>query len=262
MTDLEHLPFRLLVDEPAAGSWNMAVDHALLDHIEGEGGHAAIRLYSFSPPTISLGRFQAAERVLLLSAVRRDGVPVVRRPTGGQAVLHHTEITYSVVLARRHLQPFTKRSVYRAIAGVLSRVLDALGVEAHVQTHRVGDPRGADCFRTTSEYEITTTARKLIGSAQLLTRAGALQHGSIPLDGSYRGIARYLTPPASCAGDPTSLAEAMGEPLDHADALTRMVGALRGVLDVSDSQLSTEERTRAAGLENQKYSRDTWNIGA
>ena len=86
----------LIDDEPASGARNMAVDEFLLKRAEKKGGAPVLRLYSFSPPAITIGYHQDAERVIDMSAASADGLDVVRRITGGRALLHDGELTYSV----------------------------------------------------------------------------------------------------------------------------------------------------------------------
>ncbi len=196
---------RLLVDPPQSGARNMAVDEALLQAMAG-GASPVLRLYGFRPACISLGRFQPAADVIDPQRLRDAGIGLVRRPTGGRAVLHDDEVTYAIILGRHLLEPFTKRAAYRAAAAMLLELLPALGVRAAVQTAGAGagapgavDP---DCYRTTSEYEIVSAGggRKLVGSAQTMRRDASLQHGTIPLSPRYTALDRYLRRRAEPAG--------------------------------------------------------------
>ncbi len=256
-------PFRLIVDPRGEGRWNMAVDEALLLAVTA-GGPPVLRLYGFSPATLSLGRFQPVAGRLFPAALTRDGVTLVRRPTGGQAVLHDEELTYAVALGRDHLEPFAKREIYRFIGGLLLEGLRLLGVAGTVNRHRAGSPYHPDCFGTSGEYEISSTVgEKLIGSAQLVTRAASLQHGAIPLTDSYRRIGRYLD--CSSAGEaapngPGSLGQALGREVTFEEALAAFREGFRGVLRVEESALSDREREAARRLEMEKYSRDEWNL--
>lgn len=246
----------------------MAVDEALLRCME-EGGDPVLRLYGFAPPCLSLGRFQPAADLAAEERRRRDGVDVVRRPTGGRAVLHDDEVTYAVVLGRRHLQPFTKRAAYRASAAILLRLLPALGVRGAVRAGEAGasGPAAAapdpDCFRTTAEYEVTAGGRKLIGSAQTTTRGAALQHGAIPLSGAYRRIGRYLQPhppaaPGRAGPAGTSVAEQTECRYDYQGALQLLAEAAAGGLQVRRSELSAAEARLARELEQSRYAAPQW----
>ena len=258
---------RLLRQAPGPGQENMAIDEALLESVGRGDAPPTLRLYGFAPPTLSLGRFQKARELIDRELAAREGLTLVRRPTGGQAVLHDRELTYAVALAREHLEPFGKREVYRFIAELLLAGLEAAGIRARSNSARLGSARNPDCFRSTGQYEIADEReRKLIGSAQVLDRRAALQHGAIPLDGSYRRISRYLR--ASSAeehGLPASLGEELGHEVDFQEAQEAFArGAARLLaqrgLALEPGELLPVERERAAELLDQKYSRDAWNL--
>ena len=243
----------------------MAVDEALL-RCMAPGAAPVLRLYGFAPPCVSLGRFQAAGDVGDDAARVSDGVDLVRRPTGGRAVLHDDEVTYAVVLGRHHLQPFTKRAAYRASATLLLRLLAALGVHGAVHPGDNVAPAAdadPDCYRATGEYEITAGARKLVGSAQITTRDAALQHGSIPLSTSYARIARYLSGRGSAHEEgavpgATSVAAESGRRWSYHDALHELAAAARAELDAEPSTPSEAEVRLARELEENRYSRRHW----
>lgn len=260
------------MDPRRPGARNMAVDEALL-RCMAEGGDPVLRLYGFAPPCLSLGRFQPLADLDAAERRRRGGVDVVRRPTGGRAVLHDDEVTYAVVLGRRHLQPFTKRAAYRASAAILLLLLPALGVRGAVRPGDAGRPGEApavapavpdpDCYRTTAEYEVTSGGRKLIGSAQTTTRGAALQHGSVPLSGAYRRIGRYLRPrhpaaPGRAGPAGTSVAEETGRRHDYQGALLLLAEAAAAGLRVYRSELSAAEARLARELERSRYATPQW----
>ena len=243
----------------------MAVDEALLRCMD-DGGDPVLRLYGFAPPCLSLGRFQSAGDLGDEGLRRRDGVGVVRRPTGGRAVLHDDEVTYAVVLGRRHLQPFSKRAAYRASAAILLRLLPALGVQGAIQPGAAGTPPGEpdpDCYRSTAEYEITAGQKKLVGSAQTTTRHAALQHGTIPLSAAYTRIARYLRArPAAVSGRPagaaTSVAQETASRRTYEEALQLLATAAATRLQVRRSELSAAEARLARELEENRYACFAW----
>ena len=280
--------FRLLVQEPGDGRRNMAVDEALASSA-GEGlSPPTLRLYGFAPPTLSLGRFQRARELVDTGRLAEAGVNLVRRPTGGQAVLHDRELTYAVALGRGHLEPFSKREIYQFIAGLLLAGLEALGIRARSSRAALGSPHDPDCFRSTGQYEIADERqRKLIGSAQVLTRSWSLQHGAIPLDGSYRRIAGFLAAragarsggagfrpggagfrraaPGEGGGLPSSLGEELGREVGYAEAADALARGARYALEglgltLRPGELSAQEKERAAALLDAKYSRDEWNL--
>ena len=242
----------------------MAVDEALLQCM-ADGDDPVLRLYGFAPPCVSLGRFQPAGDLGDDRLRRHDGVELVRRPTGGRAVLHDDEVTYAVVLGHHHLQPFGKRAAYRASAGILLRLLPALGVQGAVQPGTARpEPQepDPDCFRSTAEYEITAGRKKLVGSAQTTTRDAALQHGTIPLSGAYTRIARYLRPrPAATPGQvaaTTSVAQETDSCRGYDEALQLLVSAAAARLQVRRSGLSAAEARLARDLEETRYACPRW----
>jgi lipoate-protein ligase A len=168
----------------------MAVDEALLEacrNLSGPAGsYPVLRLYGWSVPTLSLGRFQDALQSVDQGFCRDRGIPLVRRPTGGAAVLHDREVTYALV-GRVGEPPFAGSvlGTYRGIAEGIARGLRLLGVEPDPPaeaTARPGADRPAQCFARVSSYEITFAGRKVVGSAQVRRRGAALQHGSVLLE--------------------------------------------------------------------------------
>lgn len=184
----------------------MAADVALLDDAV-RLGNASLRLYCWDPPTLSIGRNQP------LDGLATDGIAVVRRPTGGQAVWHEHELTYAVAAP---ISAFgSLRSAYRAIHSRLAAALQAMGVDAVLAPDRpaVGPfGRPASCFASSVGGEIVVNHRKLAGSAQVRRGGAFLQHGSILLDGSQE-IVNAVSRQPSAAGGETTLAAILGRPV-------------------------------------------------
>jgi lipoate-protein ligase A len=156
----------------------MRIDEALLDEVVTSGS-AFLRLYRWDPPTLSVGRNQPITHV---------GVPIVRRPTGGQAVWHEHEVTYAVAAPIGFFGSL--RTAYRSIHNRLADALRTLGVDAvlapAVRPPLAGHP--ASCFSVPVGGEILVQERKLVGSAQVRRADAFLQHGSILLDGSQQRV--------------------------------------------------------------------------
>jgi lipoyl(octanoyl) transferase len=187
--------WRLIVDpEPRTGAWNMALDEAILDAVAAGQVLPTVRFYQWNPPSLSLGKRQPLDGVDV-ARCRADGVDVVRRPTGGLAILHTDEWTYSVVAPQddpRTVGPML--DAYRRLSAALVAGLERLG--AHAEMHPV-NPLGAQnlsaaCFEVPSAYEITVGGMKLMGSAQTRPSGRMLQHGSLPLHGDIARVAEYL----------------------------------------------------------------------
>ncbi|RKX78394.1 MAG: hypothetical protein DRP87_06475 [Spirochaetes bacterium] len=260
---------RLILHPQDDGRKNMAVDEALLESVSNGESAPVIRFYGFSPPILSVGRFQRARQEIDLEKLKESGFLFTRRPSGGRAVLHTQELTYSVILGKKHIRPFGKREVYKSIAPILLKGLKFLGFyDAVFKTHRQGDPFNPDCFASTGEYEIATKGgKKLIGSAQMITRSAVLQHGSLPLTKAGREITRYLV----ANGKPenkyieekhhTSIEEELGSVVSFEEARDAFCRAAKTLILTQNSSLTVKEEQRAYQLFYTKYTRDSWNLG-
>ena len=156
----------------------MAADEALLAEVAG-GAPPALRLYRWSPPALSLGRFQPDDDVDA-AACTRLGVEVVRRPTGGMGLLHGADLTYAVVMPRPAGAEGGVDAVYGLLAGALIDGLARLGVVAAIARH--DGPAGPVCFAGQQGADLRVGDRKLCGSAQVRRGGAVLQHGSILLE--------------------------------------------------------------------------------
>jgi lipoyl(octanoyl) transferase len=257
---------RLIVHPPMEGRMDMAIDEAIAEAVGTGESPAVVRLYGFSPATLSLGRFQRVKGAYRPERLAEDGVTLVRRPTGGHAVLHDRELTYSVALAKSEsgslIGASRKRDVYMFIARVLLHGLAHLGIAGLVNSSQKGDVHNPDCFGSAGEYEIAARdGRKLIGSAQMTTRNAVLQHGSIPLENPGRRVFRYLTTPEpEDSHPPTCLNEQAGRALAFDEVQAAFARAFRECLGAEVSTLSTKETNAAERIFSSKYATDEWNL--
>lgn len=185
--------WRLICDTPAMGTWNMAVDTAFLQGV-GQGESLPIlRWYGWEPLCLSLGYGQSVKDVDL-ERIQANAWGIVRRPTGGKAILHGRELTYSVILPKDHeLAQGDVVESYRRISEALMAALRILGLSPQSERQAKGNKGlGPVCFEVPSHYEITASGKKLIGSAQVRRREGILQHGSLPLYGDIAQICDVL----------------------------------------------------------------------
>lgn len=171
----EDLCWRILVDDALPGAANMARDHAIAEALAP--GTGTVRFYRWSPPTLSLGRNEPATSGYRDFLRRRPEVGVVRRPTGGRAVVHDRELTYAVALPARAFGG--PRGAYRKVTEGLLEGLRRLGVEARAAGGRVLPLDAGPCFLEAAEGEIAVRGRKLVGSAQVRIGGAVLQHGSV-----------------------------------------------------------------------------------
>ncbi len=260
--------FRLIVHPRMEGRLDMAIDEALAEAVGAGESPAVVRLYGFSPPTLSLGRFQRVRDRYSPELLAADGVTLVRRPTGGHAVLHDNELTYSVMLSKEGTGPLIggarKRDVYEFIARVLLAGLAGLGITGRVNAAQRGDLHNPDCFGSAGEYEITgRDGRKLIGSAQMTTRRAVLQHGSIPLTNPGRRVFRYLRveEPADWH-EPSCLDEEAGRTLGFEEVRDAFARACRDTLGAEDSALTPGENEAALRILAAKYASESWNLAS
>lgn len=171
----------------------MAVDEAILDGVIRGESAPTLRLYAWDPPCLSLGHAQPFADVDT-ARIAQFGWDVVRRPTGGRAILHTDELTYSVIAPKSdHVVQGDLLTSYRRIAGSLVNAARQLGIPASMEAgRRSAASNNPVCFEEPSSYEITADGRKLIGSAQARRKDAVLQHGSLPLRGDLTRITRAL----------------------------------------------------------------------
>ena len=249
--------YRLLVSAPADGATNMATDAALLARAR-QTGEAVFRVYAWSRPTVSFGRHQLARGCYDLELARARSIDFVRRPTGGRAILHHREITYSVTAP---VAPFgSLRESYRTVNRLLLEALRALGVDASEadRSSRTPIPSLAPCFEAPVAGELVAGGRKLVGSAQVRDGEAFLQHGSILVDNDQYllgDLREGRDPPPS----PATLRELTGRVVtvpEFAEALEQTLSAHHGSapdsLELEESLLDDVQslvRTRYAVAE-------------
>lgn len=260
-------PWRLIVHGAAAGSANMAIDEALLERYEGSEQPPAptLRLYGWSPAAVSLGRPQSAQTGHDPAFLRDEAIDLVRRPTGGTAVLHEHERTYAVV-GRLRREPFPSGvlDTHRRISMALVAALARLGVRA-----TTADPfaspatrrRPVACFARAGAHEITVGGRKLLGSAQLRRRRAFLQHGSLLLRADPARLARALGL-SSIEASFTDLGTVVGRVVSDDEIDAALVSGFEAVFGATfrPSRLDEAEAARAAQLRCWKYDSACWTL--
>lgn len=178
-----------------SGAFNMTFDQNLARQLEEERFNPVLRVYGWNPSAISVGMNQQFEE-FDLTKLRRSGIDIVRRPTGGKAILHSNELTYSVAM---RLEVRTPKEIYRLISEGLIEGVRLLGIHAELagadnhfrQISR--EPTSIPCFTSSAKCEILVNGKKLIGSAQRRYGPVILQHGSLLLGPQHRGISGFLS---------------------------------------------------------------------
>ena len=267
--------WRLLMTPAAHGAWNMAADEAILEHIGRGEARSTLRLYAWEPACLSLGHAQPFADVDV-ERIRARGWEMVRRPTGGRAILHTDELTYSVIGPTN--EPWLAGSVlesYNRLACALLQAVRTLGLDAQSKPlslnmgggHR--DSTNPVCFEVPSAYEITVGGKKLIGSAQARRKEGVLQHGSLPLVGDLGRITEALVFPDEAArkeaaerllARATTAETPLGRAVSWDEAAQAMIRAFESELDLQfePGDLSASEQARAAELVDEKYNHPSW----
>ena len=180
------------------GATNMAIDVALARCMFSTSHYPILRIYGWNPPAISLGYHQKLEDIDLPKC-ERDGIDVVYRPTGGRAILHADELTYSVILPKSSRYYFKEISkVYEVISLCLTSALKQLNLNVKFERARVTPAnfsRGelsTMCYASTIQHEISYEGKKLVGSAQRRFDHVVLQHGSILIGPKHLDLVNYL----------------------------------------------------------------------
>lgn len=211
--------WRFLDSGHCPGGLNMALDEVMLEsHLSGETP-PTLRVYGWSPPAVSLGRFQQPDQAVDLTACGQLGIDVVRRPTGGRAILHTAdEVTFSVVVSAARLGARGVMECYRAIAGAIIRALRLLGAEAQLVERAGPVAAGADpaCFAVKARCDLMVGGKKVVGSAQVQRDGFLLQQNSLPLELHLEAWARVFRrqgPAPEAAG----LRELLGRQITYAE---------------------------------------------
>ncbi len=213
--------WRLILSDPISGPMNMALDEAILEAVRNDQVPPTLRFYSWNPPCLSIGYAQPVDDADR-GAMKELGWDLVRRPTGGKAILHTDEITYSISASADH--PVFEGGVlpsYERISLALIAGLERLGLEPELNVAGPLEPSNGNpvCFQNPGAYEITVAGKKLVGSAQLRRSGAVLQHGSLPLQGELGRICLALRYP-----DEQDRKQAMEQVGQHAITIERALG--------------------------------------
>ena len=258
--------FRLLVTEPLDGAANMALDEALLLSRLRHGSPPTLRFFAWAPPTISLGYGQRLDGRIDLESARAMGLGLVRRATGGSAILHEgpdLEITYSVAAAAGDFDGSADLlQTYRWIGEGLLAGLRALGAPVEMVPAKPSDPAAmpAFCFARTGSFELEVDGRKLVGSAQRRQGAAFLQHGAIMLGAEPGRLRRVFPGGRDPLAGMTTLEAVLGRRPsfdETAEALAEGFRMAHG-LTLEPGGLSSGEAALAGMLEREKYATDDW----
>lgn len=264
---------------PCSPSYNMALDEALMDwHSEGIIP-PIIRFYQWNPATLSIGYFQQVERDIDIQAVREQGLGFVRRPTGGRAVLHEHELTYSIIVSENHPEiPKTVTEAYRILSEGLLKGFQNLGMDAYFSVpdtvekqENLKKPKSAVCFDAPSWYELVVEGKKVAGSAQTRQKGVILQHGAILLDLDQEKLLtvfKFETEEAKekmrlkLPKKTVAINDLVNEPITISQCVHAFKSGFEEALNISliPYALSEEQLQYVVSIEQKKYSNQEWNF--
>jgi lipoate-protein ligase A len=264
--------WRLLKTQPSDGLWNMAVDDAVLEAVGLDQSSPTLRLFAWDPPCLSLGYAQSIQ-VVDESRLHAKGWDLVRRSTGGGAILHTDELTYSVIGPAD--EPRLKGDIltsYRRLSEAISKALENLGLLVETQPHeKLSQDSYPDpvCFEIPSHYEITVGGKKLVGSAQARKQNTVLQHGTLPLCGDLTRITQVLVYPDEEARlkaaerlqiHATTVESVLRGIVTWEEAAEAFITAFERVLhlEFEISELTAQEHARVRKLVAEKFGNVTW----
>lgn len=264
--------WRLINNPPQSGARNMAVDEAILESVSSKIMPPTLRLYDWSPYTLSLGLAQPFSDVDK-EAINKAGWDIVRRPTGGRAILHADELTYSICAPEDNLHVSGNiLESYRHLSTGLLNALEIIDIHADSRPKQVSSKvmsQNPVCFQHPSDYEITYQGKKLIGSAQARRKKGVLQHGTLPLFGDISRIVSVLVYSDDKARNSarerlveraTTISAIRKKDIAWADMAKAMIKGFQSALDLQlvPGSLSDIEEARAKELLEEKYANDLW----
>lgn len=257
----------------------MAVDEAILNaHSRGQVP-PTVRFFGWNPATLSIGYFQRAKQEVDFDALHAKGLGFVRRPTGGRAVLHDRELTYSVVVSESHpMMPSSVNESYRVLSMGLLEGFRELGFQAEMvsladesEKKKFESMGSAACFDSPSWYELVVEGRKVVGSAQVRQQHTILQHGSILLDLDVDLLFSVLSFSSERTRDrmirmfrdkAVSMRDISGRLVSYQEAAEAFTaGFARGLgVQLQPGELTPEERELAEQLVREKYGTENWNF--
>ena len=269
------MAWRFLNTGPGKSAMNMALDEAIFLLHEAGIAPPTLRVYTWQTPTLSLGYAQSTDKEVDLAACRQHGIDVVRRPTGGRAVLHDDEITYSVIMPSSG--PASAHSLtehYRLIGLALAAALSQVGLPvslARPQRSALKRPTASPaCFAALSRYELSVDGRKLVGSAQKRAPNTLLQHGSIPFALNRLRLFQCLQVPPDQRTAMVHEANASMAAIREITTRPICPGAFHEALrdgfaktfgvTIEDGDLLPVEWKRARELYADKYATSAWNL--
>jgi lipoate-protein ligase A len=251
------------------GFFNMAIDESMLDAHLRDLVPPTLRVYRWSPPALSLGYFQSLEKDVSQEKCSELGIDVVRRLTGGRAVFHHNELTYSIVTSEKYGLPEAVEQSYKFLCEGLVAAYRTLGLEVSLVSQDRGISSAA-CFTNAGSADLTFQGRKIAGSAQRRKGDTILQHGSLPISLDPQLFSSILKFPSASVRDRvltaftekvTSISEVLGNPIGWQELKEALFEGFQQALNINFyvDTLTPEEIELSDQLAKDKYNTLAWN---
>jgi lipoate-protein ligase A len=271
---ISKIKWRLIVDDALDSALNMAIDEALLLHCQENKKTSlfpSLRFFCWKTPTLSLGYAQEWKKTVDLDYCKSQGIDIVRRPTGGRAVLHDKELTYSVV-AQCEGNFFSKSTLetYRHISAALVCGFNNINIPAqlaipHLNHQFTYKLTNKPCFFSTSKYELAYRGKKMVGSAQKRLKNSFLQHGSILLEVDKERLisATGIKNKGGAGADFIALNDVAAKKIVIEELIEALSKGFEEYFSIqlAPDAMSDREVNLAQKLQKEKYSQSWWNFG-
>ncbi len=263
--------YRFLDTGKNNGAMNMAIDEALLIEQAELKTPPVIRVYQFDPPTLSIGYFQNIKREVNIDYCKKRGFDIVRRPTGGRAVLHDKELTYSITIAHPHkILDMNLLDSFRFLSGGIIEGIKLIGCNAYFSRVEDKEINSSSCFAAPTLSDILINGKKVVGSAQMRNSLGLLQHGSILYSVSIGDIFNALKIEENkrkeiieeAAQKITSLSDESGRKISFLEVCESFKNGMKKVLqdEILEDSLTEKEIKKSKELYEVKYNTYEWNF--
>ncbi len=244
------------------GFENMAIDETLLQSVIDSSRQAFFRLYSWKSAAITMGYTQKSDTINM-NICKRESVDVIRRMTGGRAVLHDNEITYCIALKKDNFTLNQRKHYFNKLSEIIISGLNELKIEAQVIGKSLGVRGNPNCFNTTSMFEIVTPHKqKLVGSSLLIKGDTIFQQGSIPIDLSHQNIIKYINSDSiddSSNKLSSSINDQTGKSYTIKEIVNTFMKGVKKAIKTVDDCLTEDERNYCSQLIVSKYKTNDWN---
>jgi lipoate-protein ligase A len=244
---------------------NMAIDEFMIESYE-RNSRPVLRLYYWSPPGLSIGRNQDAQNEINLEKCAEKHLPIVRRITGGGAIYHSNELTYSIVCSENDLSetPVSVKASFEILNGFIMRMYSKFGLKAayakDIDPGAKFGERAPFCFAANEEYDVVIGSKKIGGNAQMRKKKTIFQHGSIPLC-ENAGATDFMRENTG-TGNYTFLNALLGRKVDVAEAAANLAAAFIEEFnaDLREEPLGMEEKKEVVGILTSRYALNNWNL--